>query len=83
MLKVAAFCRGGKSLNVARNSPTYSCAGRVDHLRSDQSQRRQFQSDPVAVARDIRQTMPVTGSFVGATDAFLGMSVEVRVLPVS
>jgi hypothetical protein len=22
MLKVAAFCRGGKSLNVARNSPT-------------------------------------------------------------
>jgi hypothetical protein len=27
MLKVAAFCRGGKSLNVARNWPTYSCAG--------------------------------------------------------
>ena len=25
---------------------------------------------PVAVARDIRQTMPVAGSFVGAADAF-------------
>jgi transglutaminase-like putative cysteine protease len=34
---------------------------------------------PVAVARDIRQAMPVAGSFVGATDAFQGMSVEVRV----
>ena len=34
---------------------------------------------PVAVARDIRQAMPVAGSFVGETDAFQGMSVEVRV----
>ena len=34
---------------------------------------------PVAVARDIRQAMPVAGSFVGATDAFQGMWVEVRV----
>ena len=34
---------------------------------------------PVAVARDIRQTMPVAGSFVGMTNAFQGMSVEVRV----
>ena len=34
---------------------------------------------PVAVARDIRQAMPVAGSFVGASDVFLGMSVEVRV----
>ncbi len=34
---------------------------------------------PVAVARDIRQAMPVAGSFVGASDAFLGMSVEVEV----
>jgi transglutaminase-like putative cysteine protease len=34
---------------------------------------------PVAVARDIRQTMPVSGSFLGAADAFQGMSVEVRV----
>jgi transglutaminase-like putative cysteine protease len=42
-----------------------------------------FNLIPVAVARDIRQTMPVTGSFVGTTDAFLGMSVEVQVLPVS
>jgi transglutaminase-like putative cysteine protease len=34
---------------------------------------------PVAVARDIRHAMPVAGSYVGATDAFQGMSVEVRV----
>lgn len=34
---------------------------------------------PVAVARDIRQVMPVTGSFIGATNALLGMSVEVYV----
>ena len=34
---------------------------------------------PVAVARDIRQAMPVAGSFIGMTDAFLGMSVEVDV----
>ena len=35
---------------------------------------------PVAVGRDIRQIMPVVGSFVGMTDAFQGMSVEVQVL---
>ncbi len=34
---------------------------------------------PVAVARDIRQAMPVAGSFVGPPDAFEGMSVEVLV----
>ena len=34
---------------------------------------------PVAVARDIRQAMPVVGSFVGASDAFQEMSVEVLV----
>ena len=34
---------------------------------------------PVAVARNIHQAMPVSGSFVGMTDAFLGMSVEVQV----
>jgi transglutaminase-like putative cysteine protease len=34
---------------------------------------------PVAVARDIRQAMPVAGSFVGASDAFSGMDVEVEV----
>jgi len=34
---------------------------------------------PVAVARDIRQAMPVSGSFVGMTDAFQGMLVEVSV----
>lgn len=38
-----------------------------------------FNLIPVAVARDIRQAMPVTGSFVGMTDAFLGMAVEVLV----
>lgn len=34
---------------------------------------------PVAVARDIRQAMPVLGSYNGRADAFVGMSVEVRV----
>jgi transglutaminase-like putative cysteine protease len=34
---------------------------------------------PVAVVRDIRQAVPVSGSFVGMTDAFAGMSVEVLV----
>jgi transglutaminase-like putative cysteine protease len=38
-----------------------------------------FNLIPVAVARDIRQAMPVVGSFVGMTDAFAGMSVEVVV----
>ncbi len=34
---------------------------------------------PVAVARDIGQALPVAGSFVGMTDAFQGMWVEVLV----
>jgi transglutaminase-like putative cysteine protease len=38
-----------------------------------------FNLIPVAVARDIRQAMPVAGSFVGMTDAFQGMSVDVSV----
>jgi transglutaminase-like putative cysteine protease len=37
---------------------------------------------PVAVARDIRQAMPVTGSFTGMSGAFQGMSVEVNVTAV-
>lgn len=36
---------------------------------------------PVAVVRDIHQALPVSGSFVGMTDAFSGMSVEIRVTP--
>lgn len=38
-----------------------------------------FNLIPVAVARDIRQAMPVTGSFVGMTSSFQGMWVEVAV----
>ena len=34
---------------------------------------------PVAVVRDIGQAAPVSGSFVGMTNAFAGISVEVRV----
>ncbi|MGO9740545.1 MAG: transglutaminase family protein, partial [Roseiarcus sp.] len=34
---------------------------------------------PVAVARDIRQAMPVAGSFVGNSDALEEMVVEVQV----
>ena len=40
-----------------------------------------FNLIPVAVARDIRQATPVSGSFVGMTDDFIGMSVEVVVAP--
>ena len=36
-----------------------------------------FNLIPVAVGRDIRQAMPVAGSFVGPVDAFMGMAVEV------
>jgi transglutaminase-like putative cysteine protease len=35
---------------------------------------------PIAVGRGIAQVMPVSGSFVGLADAFLGMTVEVRVV---
>jgi transglutaminase-like putative cysteine protease len=38
-----------------------------------------FNLIPVAAARDIRQAMPVIGSFVGTTDAFQAMAVEVLV----
>jgi transglutaminase-like putative cysteine protease len=38
-----------------------------------------FNLIPIAVARDIRQVVPVSGSFIGSTDAFLGMAVEVSV----
>ena len=35
---------------------------------------------PCAIVRDISQAVPVAGSFVGASDALLGMTVEVSVL---
>lgn len=38
-----------------------------------------FNLIPVAVARDIRQVMPVAGGFVGEADSFEGMRVEVVV----
>jgi transglutaminase-like putative cysteine protease len=34
---------------------------------------------PVAVVRDIKQAVPVAGSFVGPSDALTGMTVEVSV----
>lgn len=34
---------------------------------------------PVAVARDISQCTPVSGSFLGSTDSFLSMDVKVLV----
>jgi transglutaminase-like putative cysteine protease len=34
---------------------------------------------PVAVGRNIKQVMPVSGSFVGMSDAFVGMAVDVSV----
>jgi len=38
-----------------------------------------FNLIPVAVGRDINQVIPVSGNFIGASDAFAGMSVAVRV----
>lgn len=38
-----------------------------------------FNLVPVAVARDITLLMPVSGSYLGAANAFAGMEVEVRV----
>jgi transglutaminase-like putative cysteine protease len=35
----------------------------------------------VAVTRDISQAIPVAGSFVGASDSYLGMTVDVTVTP--
>ena len=40
-----------------------------------------FNLIPVAVARDIRQATPVSGSFHGMTDAFQEMTVSVQVSP--
>jgi hypothetical protein len=41
-----------------------------------------FNLIPVAVARNIRQAMPVAGSFVGGSNAFQEMSVDVLVIPI-
>jgi transglutaminase-like putative cysteine protease len=38
-----------------------------------------FSVVPIAVARDIKQAVPVSGSFAGAPDDFLSMAVEVSV----
>jgi transglutaminase-like putative cysteine protease len=42
-----------------------------------------FNLIPVAVARDLAEATPVSGSFTGMTNAFQGMSVEVVVSPSS
>ena len=49
----------------------------------DQSQRRRRQSDPGRGRARPMQAVPVTGSFVGASDAMLGMTVEVSVTEVA
>ncbi len=38
-----------------------------------------FNLIPTAVGRDMRQVMPVTGSFIGMSDAYQGMTVEVSI----
>ena len=40
-----------------------------------------FNLIPLAVGRVIAQVMPMTGTFLGMTDAYQGMSVEVQVTP--
>ncbi len=42
-----------------------------------------FNLIPLAVGRVIAQVMPLTGTFLGMTNAYRGMSVEVQVTPVS
>ncbi len=60
------------------------CARRgLDHLRSNQSRRRWLQPDTRCRRADIGQAIPVAGSFVGMTDAFQTMSVEVLVTPLT
>jgi hypothetical protein len=53
----------------------------LDHLRSDKPWRRWFNLIPVAVGRVITQVTPLTGSLLGTTDAYQGMSLEVQVTP--
>lgn len=50
-------------------------------ITCDPTNRRVTAADliPVAVARDIRQVVPVSGSFGGAAEAFEGMTVEIAV----
>jgi hypothetical protein len=38
-----------------------------------------FSVIPIAVARDIKQAVPVSGSFAGEAGDFLGMEVEVSI----
>ena len=52
---------------------------RLDHLRSDQSQCRRLQPDPRRGGARHQAGHAGGGSFVGASDAFIGMDVEVEV----
>jgi hypothetical protein len=62
----------GRPTSVDRCRPAGIGALRVPH-------RANFNLIPVAVVRDIQQAIPVSGNFVGMTDAFAGMSLEVLV----
>ena len=86
-IRIARRCRkigagrigvGGLDPCVDRDLPA-RCG--LDHLRSDQPAVGGYNLIPLAVGRVIAQVMPMTGTFLGMTDAYLGMSVDVEVTP--
>ena len=58
------------------------CPGGLDRLRPDQRHHGRRRSDPRGGRRDIHQIVPVSGSFHGTGDDYLGMEVAVTVQPV-
>jgi hypothetical protein len=50
-----------------------------EHDQDDADDADAAVSVAVTITADIRQLMPVVGTFVGMTDAFIGMSAEVLV----
>ena len=76
--KGGTISAGDSSMNVAVKWTYAPGAGWINFDPTNRSVRG-FNLVPVAVARDITLLMPVSGSYVGAADAFAGMEVEVRV----
>jgi hypothetical protein len=70
--------RIGDFVDLAQNSSQDDLSGWITFHPTNRSVGG-FNLIPVAVVRDIQQAIPVSGSFVGMTDAFAGMSVEVLV----
>ena len=87
-IRIAHRCRKDRGRKDRRWGGLDPCVGRdlpagrgLDHLRSDQPAVGGYNLIPLAVGRVIAQVMPMTGTFLGMTDAYLGMSVDVEVTP--